>query len=70
MDKLLTPAEMADYLGVKPSTIYQWSHQGFIPNIKLGKLLRFRKEDIDKWLASRSTNGRKARRVDIRELGI
>jgi excisionase family DNA binding protein len=38
MPKLLTPQEIAEYLGVKPSTIYQWTHQGFIPHVKLGKI--------------------------------
>jgi len=60
MQKLLTPQEMADCLGVEKSTIYQWTHQGFIPHIKLGKLVRFREGDVTKWLDSRTQNGRKA----------
>ncbi|MFQ5870167.1 MAG: helix-turn-helix domain-containing protein, partial [Candidatus Zixiibacteriota bacterium] len=36
MDQLLTVEEIAEYLNLKPSTIYQWTHQGFIPHIKLG----------------------------------
>lgn len=46
MDKLLTPQEIADNLGVKLSTIYSWTHTGFIPHIKLGSLLRFREKDV------------------------
>lgn len=68
MDKLLTPQEMADCLGVKVSTIYQWTHQEYIPHIKMGKLVRFREGDVVKWMDQRSVIGRKYRRVDIREL--
>ena len=28
MNKLLTPAEVAELLAVRESTIYQWTHQG------------------------------------------
>jgi len=58
MDKLLTPQEIADCLGVKPSTIYQWTHQGFIPHIKLGRLLRFKEKDVGIWLEKRTAQGR------------
>jgi excisionase family DNA binding protein len=53
MDKLLTIDELAEVLTVKKSTIYQWVHLGLIPHIKVGRLLRFREEDIQKWLISR-----------------
>jgi len=53
MDKLLTIDELAEVLSAKKSTIYQWVHLGLIPHVKVGRLLRFREEDIEKWLASR-----------------
>lgn len=53
MEKLLTIDELAEVLSAKKSTIYQWVHQGLIPYIKVGRLLRFREEDIQKWLISR-----------------
>ncbi len=53
MEKLLTIDELAKVLSVKKSTIYQWVHLGLIPHIKVGRLLRFREEDIQKWLISR-----------------
>ncbi len=53
MDKLLTIDELTVFLTVKKSTIYQWVHIGLIPHIKVGRLLRFREEDIQKWLISR-----------------
>ena len=68
MDKLLTPHEMADLLGVRPSTIYQWTHQGFIPHVKLGRLVRFNETAVMKWIEERSSNGRKTRRVEVNEI--
>ena len=53
MDKLLTIDELAEVLTVKKSTIYQWVHLGLIPHMKVGRLLRFREEDIQKWLISK-----------------
>ncbi len=69
-NRLLNAAEIADYLGVKQSTIYQWTHHEFIPHIKLGKFVRFRTDQIDRWLDARTTTGRKKRRVDLDKLGI
>ena len=67
MQKLLTPHEMADYLGVKLSTIYNWTHLGFIPYVKLGKFIRFDITVIKKWIEQRSTKGRLARKLEIDE---
>ena len=46
MNKLLTPHEIAEYLGVQPSTIYQWTHEGFIPHVKIGKFVRFNEKEV------------------------
>ncbi len=53
MKKLLTIDELAEVLSVKKSTIYQWVHLGLIPHIKVGRLLRFKEGNIQKWLTSR-----------------
>ena len=48
-NKLLTVAEVAEMLAVKPSTIYQWSYERRLPCIKLrGRALRFRLSEIEK----------------------
>lgn len=50
-DQLLTVAEVAQYLRVKPWTIYTWAEQGRIPAVKLaGRRWRFRRRLIDRWL--------------------
>ena len=47
---LWTAEEVAEYLQVSGGTINQWVKAGRIPVVKVGKLNRFRREDIDSWL--------------------
>jgi len=65
MEKLLTVNQVADLLGVKTSTIYQWTHEGFIPHVKIGNRVRFKVSQIEKWLEKKSIEGRSSRRVTI-----
>ena len=48
-DKILTLEEVAEYLRLKPQTIYTWAQEKKIPAAKLGKEWRFRKSVVDKW---------------------
>jgi excisionase family DNA binding protein len=51
--RLATPQELADYVGVPLSTVYQWSHRGGGPKfIKVGRHLRARWSDVEAWLDS------------------
>lgn len=50
LNTLLTVDELAEYLGLKKQTIYNWLHKGKIGGIKIGKVWRFEKDEIDKWL--------------------
>ena len=52
-DRLLSCEELAQYLGISVWTIYQWINQRRVPYIKLGRLVKFRKVEIESWLASR-----------------
>lgn len=49
---LLTVKEVATRLQVKDKTVYAWAAQGKIPSLKLNGLLRFRQDEIDRWLES------------------
>ena len=50
--KLVGIKEVAEFLHVKPSTLYQWAELGQIPCIKLNGCLRFDMEDIMNWIKS------------------
>lgn len=47
---LLSIDQLADYLGVKKSWVYDRTYRGKIPCYKLGKLLRFDIDEIEVWL--------------------
>lgn len=53
MKDLLTPAQLADYLSVPGGTIYAWNSRGTGPRrIRVGRHVRYRRVDVDAWLAS------------------
>lgn len=45
--------ELTRYLHVRASTIYSWTHCRQIPYYKVGRLVKFRKSEIDEWLERR-----------------
>ena len=45
----MTLEEVANYLKLKPQTIYTWAQEKRIPAAKLGKEWRFKKSIIDEW---------------------
>ena len=49
-NELMTVEEVANYLKVKHSWLYEKVHKREIPFRKAGKFPRFRKRDIDIWL--------------------
>ena len=52
--KLLNVSELSLILNIKVKTIYDWTHKGLIPYIKLGHLVRFDPDVISKWIRSNS----------------
>jgi excisionase family DNA binding protein len=56
---------MAEFLGVKLSTIYQLTHTGYIPHVKLGRFVRFRELEVLKWIEAKSNKGRLTKVIEI-----
>ena len=50
--QLIDIKKVAEMLGVKPPTIYNWAEMGRIPYVKLNGALRFDPEDLLKWIQS------------------
>jgi excisionase family DNA binding protein len=48
--QLMSIDELADYLGLQKQTIYNWLHQKKISGIKIGKVWRFQRQEIEHWL--------------------
>lgn len=50
MPRWMSVTEVAEYLGLKPSTIYAYVSERRIPHYKRGHLVRFREDEIDAWM--------------------
>jgi len=44
-------------LTIQLSTIYQWTHQGYISHFIIGKFLRLKEKDVEKWVEKKANNG-------------
>ncbi|MGE4357080.1 MAG: helix-turn-helix domain-containing protein [Candidatus Omnitrophota bacterium] len=58
MTRLMDIEELASYLKLDKQTIYNWLHQKRISGIKVGRVWRFDRRAIDKWLESRIVKAR------------
>jgi len=53
--ELLTRTEAAEYLGVSPKTLAMWqcTRRYPLPVVKIGRLVKYRKTDLDAFIESR-----------------
>lgn len=49
-DRWLSVDEIAAYLGIKRDTVYKWIERRNMPAHKAGRLWKFRKEEVDRWV--------------------
>ena len=61
----MPPPETAAYLGIALGTLRNWTSGGFIPYAKRGRVVRYNRETLDRWLARGSCPGR----MTIADLG-
>jgi excisionase family DNA binding protein len=52
-DRWLSVDEIREYLGVKRDTIYGWISKNKMPAHKIGRLWKFKKDEVDEWLRSK-----------------
>lgn len=55
---LFTAEEAAEYLSVPVRFIRRIRYENRLPGVKLGKYVRFRKEDLDKFIEDGTEDGR------------
>ena len=48
--RYLSVAETAAYLGLSPKTVYSWAEKGTIPAYKVGRVWRFDRTELDKFV--------------------
>ena len=44
--------EAANHLGIKPTTLYKWIERKDMPAHKVGRLWKFKLEELDEWVKS------------------
>jgi excisionase family DNA binding protein len=51
MSHLMSVTALAEYLDIPEATIYRWRSTGYGPvGFRVGKHLRYRREDVDAWI--------------------
>ena len=45
--------ELSTALGIKASTLYAWIHRRKIPYYKIGRLVKFKLEEVEEWIQKR-----------------
>ena len=62
-DRWLSVEEIAVHLGVARDSIYRWIEHRGLPAHKVGKLWKFKKDQVDQWVL---TGGRRGKQVEAR----
>jgi len=65
LEKLLTPLQLAEVLGVKLGTVYSWVSRGVdVPHVKIAGTVRFREKAVMDWLLHKEQE-RKRRNFEL-----
>lgn len=51
-ERWLSVRELAAYLGIKRDTVYKWIDRHSMPAHKMGRLWKFRRDEVDSWVKS------------------
>ena len=61
-EPLLTAADAAKFLAVRPGWSYAAVREGWLPHVRLGRQVRFLRTDLEAFVADHRANGRAVRR--------
>lgn len=56
-DRWLSVDEIAAHLGIKRDTVYRWIDRYGMPAHRLGRLWKFKKEQVDEWVEAGGAAG-------------
>ena len=51
-DRWLSVNEIANHLGIKRDTLYKWISNKKMPAHRIGRLWKFKKDEVDEWVKS------------------
>ena len=49
-DRWLSVDKIARYLGVSRDTVYAWLNKRGLPGHRIGRLWKFKREEVDQWV--------------------
>jgi excisionase family DNA binding protein len=49
-DRWLSIREICEHLGVSSDTVYKWIDKHEMPAHRMGRLWKFKKDDVDSWI--------------------
>lgn len=49
-DRWLSVDEIGQYLGISSDTVYRWIDKQSMPAHRMGRLWKFKRDDVDKWV--------------------
>ena len=49
-DRWLSISEICTYLGVSNDTVYKWIDKHKMPAHRMGRLWKFKKDEVDEWV--------------------
>ena len=55
-DRWLSVDEIGKHLGVSSDTVYRWIGEKQMPAHRMGRLWKFKKDEVDEWVKSTSNN--------------
>ena len=55
-DRWLSVEEICKYLGISNDTIYKWINDKTMPAHKVGRLWKFKKDEVDDWVRGGGAN--------------
>jgi excisionase family DNA binding protein len=56
-DRWLSLHEICEYLGVSSDTVYKWIEKHAMPAHRMGRLWKFKKDDVDVWVKAGGATG-------------
>lgn len=66
--EFLTVKELSEYLNIKGKTIYSWVSKKVIPCYQLQGVLRFKRQEIDRWVSEKRSDATDMKRKAVNSI--
>ena len=67
-DRWLSVDEIAEYLGVTRETIYTWLSKKGLPGHRVGRLWKFKRDEVDEWVRAGGSEDKNGEEQDEDQL--